>query len=105
MFFIWSLLKTGYQAGQGGTIQVDLDADDNTAAHQPSGVSLASVSYGNIIAQDNNYPELPSRTRSPSKAARLYHLVFTNVDPAPAANYISMDASTPTPRPRPCSPA
>jgi hypothetical protein len=92
VFFIWSLLKTGYQAGQGGTIRVDLEADDNTAAHNPGGVSLASVSYGNIIAQDNNYPELPFAYPVTLKGGAYYHLVFTNVDPAPAANYVSIDA-------------
>lgn len=92
VFFIWSLLKTGYQAGQGGTIQVDLEADDNTAAHHPSGVSLASVSYGNIIAQNNNYPELLFPYPVTLKGGAFYHLVFTNVDPAPATNYISIDA-------------
>jgi len=92
VFFIWSLLKTGYQAGEGGTIQVDLEADDGTAAHNPGGVPLASLSYSNIISQNNNYPELRFPAPVALKGGAFYHLVFTNVDPAPALNYISLDA-------------
>jgi hypothetical protein len=54
VFFIWSLVKSGYQAGQGGTVQVDLLADDGSPAHLPTGPSLASLSYGNILTQNNN---------------------------------------------------
>ena len=92
VFFIWSLVKSGYQAGQGGTIQVDLKADDNTAAHLPTGPSLASVSYGNVVAQNNNYPELQFPYPATLTGGGLYHLVFTNVDPTPTTNYISLDS-------------
>jgi hypothetical protein len=92
VFFIWSLVKTGYQAGQGGTIKVDLEADDGTGAHLPTGDSLASVSYGNILAQNHNYPELTFPVPAALKGGGIYHLVFTNVDPDPTVNYISLDA-------------
>jgi hypothetical protein len=92
LFFIWSLLKTGYQAGQGGTVQVDLLADDGSAAHLPTGPSLATLSYGNIIAQNSNYPKLSFPTPAILAGGRLYHLVFTNVDPSPMINYISLDS-------------
>ena len=92
VFFIWSLLRSGYQAGQGGTIQVDLKADDGTAAHLPTGPVLATLSYGNIIAQNNNYPELVFPQPAALAGGGIYHLVFSNVDPTPVANYISLDA-------------
>jgi hypothetical protein len=92
VFFIWSLVKTGYQAGQGGTVQVDLKADDGTAAHLPTGPSLASLSYGNILSQNNNYPRLVFPVPATLTGGALYHLVFTNVDPSPTANYISLDS-------------
>ncbi len=92
VFFIWSLVKSGYQAGQGGTVQVSLMADDGTAAHLPTGPALATVTYGNIIAQNNNYPELTFPTPAVLTGGRFYHLVFTNVDPSPTANYISLDS-------------
>lgn len=92
VFFIWSLVKAGYQAGLGGTIRVDLMADDQTAAHLPTGPVLASVSYGNIVTQNNNYPELQFPYPAVLAGGGLYHLVFTNVDPTPTANYISLDS-------------
>jgi hypothetical protein len=92
VFFIWSLVKAGYQAGQGGTIQVQLMADDATAAHLPTGPALATVSYGNILTQNNNYPELIFPYPATLKGGTLYHLVFTNVDPAPTSNYVSLDS-------------
>jgi hypothetical protein len=92
VFFIWSLVKSGYQAGGGGTIQVQLMADDGSAAHLPTGPALASVSYGNILTQNDNYPELNFPYPVALKGGTLYHLVFTNVDPSPTANYVSLDS-------------
>ena len=92
VFFIWSLVKAGYQAGQGGTIQVQLMADDGSAAHLPTGSALATVSYGNILAQNDNYPELTFPSAATLKGGTLYHLVFTNVDPTPQSNYVSLDS-------------
>jgi hypothetical protein len=92
VFFIWSLVKTGYQAGGGGTIKVDLMADDGSAAHLPTGPSLATVSYGNILSQNDNYPELVFPYPAALKGGAFYHLVFTNVDPAPQSNYVSLDS-------------
>lgn len=91
VFFIWSLMKAGYQAGQGGTVQVQLMADDGSAAHLPTGPALATTSYGNILTQNENYPELTFPSAASVKGSTLYHLVFTNVDPAPAVNYVSLD--------------
>jgi hypothetical protein len=91
VFFIWSTLKSGYQAGQGGTIQVQLKADDGSAAHLPTGPALATLEYGNILAQTQNYPELAFAVPATLVGGHFYHLVFTNVDPNPVANYISLD--------------
>jgi len=92
VFFIWSLVKSGYQAGGGGTIQVDLMADDGTAAHLPTGPSLATLSYGSILSQNDNYPELLFPAPATLKGGAFYHLVFTNVDPSPQSNYVSLDS-------------
>jgi hypothetical protein len=92
VFFIWSLVKTGYQAGQGGTVQVDLMADDGTTAHLPKGPSLATLSYSHILAQNLNYPRLAFPAPVALTGGAFYHLVFTNIDPAPTANYISLDS-------------
>jgi hypothetical protein len=92
VFFIWSNTEVGYQAGQGGTIKVSLMADDGSAAHLPTGAALATLSYGNIIAQNNNYPVLAFPSPAALVGGHIYHLVFTNVDPNPVANYISLDS-------------
>jgi len=92
IFFIWSEIKFGYQAGEGGTVRVDLMADDNSAAHLPTGAALATVSYGNIISTGNFYPSLAFPSPAVLKGGGLYHLVFTNVDPTPVTNYVSLDA-------------
>jgi hypothetical protein len=91
VFFIWSSLKTGYNAGLGGTIRVDLMADDGTAAHNPKGLALASTSYGNIIPQNNYYPRLTFPSPVALAGGGIYHLVFTNIDSDPVNNYISLD--------------
>jgi hypothetical protein len=91
VFFIWSTTKVGYNAGLGGTVRVDLMADDKTAAHLPTGAPLATTSYGNIIPQNNYYPLLTFPSPVGLQGGALYHLVFTNIDSDPVANYISLD--------------
>jgi hypothetical protein len=91
VFFIWSLQKLGYQAGQGGTIQVDLKADDGSLAHLPTGPALATLTYGHILSQNNYYPKLAFAQPKALVGGAYYHLVFTNVDPTPVTEYISLD--------------
>jgi len=91
IFFIWSSTKSGYNAGLGGTVRVDLLADDGTGAHLPTGPALASTSYGNIIPQNNFYPKLTFPNPVALTGGGLYHLVFTNIDQDPVANYVSLD--------------
>jgi hypothetical protein len=92
VFFIWSLVKPGYHAGLGGTVQVDLMADDGTAAHLPTGPSLASVSDSHILSQNNFYPRLAFPYPATLKGGAFYHLVFTNTDPDPVNNFVSVDS-------------
>ncbi|GEM_PF-1356154 len=91
IFFIWSTTKPGYNAGLGGTVRVDLFADDGTGAHLPTGPALATTSYGNIIPQNNFYPKLTFPNPVNLTGGGLYHLVFTNIDVDPVANYVSLD--------------
>lgn len=92
VFFIWSSMKAGYNAGLGGTVQVDLLADDGSPAHLPTGASLASTSYGNIISGNNYYPKLSFPNPVALTGGSLYHLVFTNIDADPVNNYVSLDS-------------
>jgi hypothetical protein len=91
VFLIWDLHKPGYCAGTGGTVRVDLLADDGSASHLPAGPPLASATYGNILASDF-YPLLTFAQPATLAAGALYHLRFTNVDPDPVANYVSVDS-------------
>ena len=71
----------------------------------PPGASLATVSYGNIIAQNNNYPELPFPYPAILTAAASTTWCSPTWTPPPPPTTFPWTASTPTPRPRPCSPA
>ncbi len=41
-FLIWSFKRKGYHAGSGGTLKVELQTDDGTPVHRPSGQVLAT---------------------------------------------------------------
>ena len=81
----------GYGSGSGGSMRVDLEADD-TPDHIPSGKSLASVSLkpGNPVS--DHFPLLEFAHPVALTAGQLYHLVFTNTDLAPMVNFQSVNA-------------
>lgn len=82
----------GYFAGNGGQVLVELQADDGTAAHLPSGTVLAqSIVLSNLLP-----PSLFNRTFSFTTQPALvqgtiYHLVFINSAPDPLNNYVSIN--------------
>jgi hypothetical protein len=87
-YLITSASKAGYNAGSGGKLLVQLQTDDSTANHFPSGTSLGSYTI--------DYPKaaFPLVSLSPApqlQADHIYHLVFTNVDASPSSNYVSVD--------------
>lgn len=79
---------SGYGGGTGGTYRVDLESDDGTANHFPSGTVLATTTELN-----------PTRTYTTEVFASpatlisgvLYHLVYTNVDSNPSVNFTSLN--------------
>ena len=81
---------SGYSAGTGGTIRATVEAD---SGGKPSGTPLASVSWnpGNP-GTNEQWPEHLFASTTPLVAGRLYHVVFTNVDASPSANYISLNS-------------
>jgi hypothetical protein len=82
--------RTGYSAGNGGTMRVALQADGGRGRHVPTGRHLASVTF-----RPNDHGFFPLvRFGKPARvvAGRLYHVVFTNVDSQPARNYVSINA-------------
>ena len=93
-YLIWSFKRQGYHAGSGGTLKVDLQSDDGTPLHRPSGQVLATnvQRLALVATSDRFYPRL-AFDRAPSLApGALYHLVFSNTDPDPEGNFVSVNA-------------
>jgi hypothetical protein len=82
--------RTGYSAGDEGRMRVALQADSGRAPHVPVGRALASTSFR--PAERGYFPLLRFGTPAKVVAGRLYHVVFTNVDPDPTHNYVSINA-------------
>lgn len=81
----------GYSGGTNGSINVQIETDDGSASHLPSGTVLGSFLITNP-ANTQNFPiviPLPAPILSSSV---LYHVLFTNADAAPTVNYCSIDA-------------
>jgi hypothetical protein len=103
----------GYASGTGGTVHVDLQADDGTPQHRPARQVLASAPT--ITDPFNQSPTDPvwgshsNRGKHNAEncgasfrvvtfekpaavvAGQWYHLVFTNTDPDPVNNYVGLD--------------
>ena len=89
--FIWSLVKGGYGAGNGGNILIQIQSDDGSSNHLPSGTVLASLQYDQPITIGNYWPMLTFSTPASLTAGQLYHIVFSNVAADPTVNYVSLD--------------
>lgn len=90
-----------YSSGDGGTVLVQIQTDDGTANHYPSGTALAEFLYttpkAGGIAPRLTFPTPLSQLL----AGVLYHIVFTNTDADPLNNFVSLnhlwlDVQTPT---------
>jgi hypothetical protein len=86
--------KIGYAAGTGGKLQICVETDDGTSAHNPSGTVLASAEIYNPSAVTGSARYFPLVTFSVPpylSAGKIYHIVFKNVDSSPSLNYLSID--------------
>jgi hypothetical protein len=106
-FLIWSFKKRGYHAGTGGTVKVELQSDDGTPQHRPSGQVLATNVRRMALAvtSDVFYPRLEFDRAPVLTPGAFYHLVFSNPDPDPEGNFVSVNAlflksSSPPAQPR-----
>ena len=79
----------GYFDGDGGHVLLQLQTDDGSAAHLPSGEVLTSALITDPMAVWNRLFtfEAPADVQQ----GRLYHLVFSNPAADPANNYVSVD--------------
>jgi hypothetical protein len=84
----------GYAAGTGGKIQITVNADDGTSAHNPSDTILASYLLNTPLSATPsiNFPIFAFPVPPSIVQGQLYHIVFTNVDGSPATNYLSVNA-------------
>ncbi len=96
---------TNYSAGNGGTIKLDIYADDGSASHIPTGPSLGgfvwnepmrngqwlgvpgAVGYGYSAAINLSNPV-------PVVGGRRYHLVWTNPNPQASTNWYGVNFET-----------
>lgn len=80
---------TGYSLGTGGTIRLEIQSDDGTALHGPSGSILAQkdLTPGN----STQVGQWDLTTPLPVTAGQLLHFVYRNVDASPTANYIAIN--------------
>ena len=82
--------RQGYSGGTFGRLRVALLRDSGTPRHRPRGRALAAAE---ITPSRADLWPLVRFARPPHvRAGRLYHVVFTNVDPDPTRNYVSINA-------------
>ncbi len=93
-YLIWSFRRMGYHSGTGGTLKVELQTDDGTALHRPSGQVLATnvQRLALVASSDRFYPRLAFDRAPALQPGALYHLVFSNTDPNPEGNFVSLNA-------------
>jgi hypothetical protein len=82
--------RTGYSGGDGGRLRVALRADSGRRPHVPVGRPLTAAMVR--PSRRGFWPLIRFRRPARIKAGRLYHVVFSNVDPDPERNYVSINA-------------
>ena len=86
---------TGYSKGNGGRIRITVLPDDGRDAHLPDFTAqpLATTTYVPGLASEAAASLLPEiafeSSPAPLTAGALYHVLLQNIDPNPAANFIS----------------
>ena len=91
LYVIWSATSSGYNGGTGGSLLVRIQTDDGTAAHHPSGQTIASYLHTDPMSK-GNFPVLTFAAPPSLTAGTLYHVVITNPDPDPGTNYVSVNS-------------
>jgi hypothetical protein len=86
--------KAGYSGGNAGALEVSIESDDGTSAHNPSGTVLAKSTLEHPVPANGAagyFPLVTFSTPANLTAGKIYHVVFTNVDPTPSINFLSVD--------------
>ena len=82
--------RAGYSGGSGGTLRVALAPDSGGRRHVPARRSLASATLDPPTR--DAWPLVSFRKPARVVAGRYYYVVFTNLDPDPRRNYVSVNA-------------
>jgi hypothetical protein len=82
--------KPGYAGGNNGTVRVEIQTDDGSDAHNPSGQVLTGYTIEN--SNLTTFAEVSFPSPPTLREGQLYHVVFSNTDPNPTINYCSIDA-------------
>jgi hypothetical protein len=82
--------RQGYSGGTWGRLRVSLMRDSGTPRHRPRGRALAATDI--TPSRKDLWPFVRFAQPPHVVAGRLYHVVFTNVDPDPVHNYVSINA-------------
>ena len=89
-FNTYSFSKPGYHLGTGGKIRIEIQEDDNSVDHLPSGKSLAYALVENPLTSPEHLLVDFNQTTILEKG-KFYHIVFINYDVNPEANHVSID--------------
>jgi hypothetical protein len=94
----------GYAGGNGGSWLIQLQSDDGSSSHNPTGTVLASITTANFGYSNGdcpsshpegtiacNWPTFTFANPPALTAGSYYHLVITNADPSPNTNFTSID--------------
>ena len=91
VYLVWSSTKPGYNAGSGGSLLIRLQSDVARGGHHPSGVTAGSILEPDPM-HNGMFPLLTFPSPVKMDSGTVYHLVFTNVDPDPSNNYVSINS-------------
>ena len=89
-FNAFSLTRPGYHAGTGGKIRIEL-CDNVAGVGDIPGQVLATATLPDPL-NATAFPLVTFNNSVSLSAGQVYHLVFTNYDADPAANYVSVNA-------------
>jgi len=82
---------SGYSLGTGGLVRISVENDDGTQNHFPAGSELDFSQAAPNNPSNPTFREFVFNNHVSLTAGNLYHLVFTNPDPAANSNYVSLN--------------
>ena len=93
LYFVFGQAKAGYSSGDGGNLTFEIQADDNSSNHLPSGKVLATTQMVQPLAgtPPAMFPLIRFNAPAPVIAGNFYHLVMRNTAADVANNYLSVN--------------